>query len=256
MNRIIKECIVVGLFMSAGLHLFVAPERYEDMNIAIDVSSCSLWCDPDYASLPSSCTIEKKSDEPYIVLIHNFITDQEAEHIKQLSVPRMKRSVVVDDKSLSKVHPGRTSYSASLSDVHSDIVNAVREKAAALLRTDIDEIESLQVVHYQDGQKYDPHFDYFDRSKKAARDTIEKRGQRVATLLVYLNDIPDGVGGETLFPHVHNGLKIKPHKNAAVLWFNVDHDGKEDPRTLHGGLPITAGEKWAINIWVRSKKVK
>lgn len=41
----------------------------------------------------------------------------------------------------------------------------------------------MQVLHYRDGQKYDPHFDYFH---DAINTRPEYGGQRVATLLMYL----------------------------------------------------------------------
>lgn len=41
--------------------------------------------------------------------------------------------------------------------------------------------ESLQVLHYEVGQKYEPHYDYF-----ADEFNIKNGGQRIATLLMYL----------------------------------------------------------------------
>ena len=34
---------------------------------------------------------------------------------------------------------------------------------------------------------------------------------------------------------------------------NVDAEGTPDPRTLHAGLPPTAGEKWVLSQWVRTR---
>ena len=41
--------------------------------------------------------------------------------------------------------------------------------------------ESLQILHYQNGQKYEPHNDYFHDSVNARP---EHGGQRVATILM------------------------------------------------------------------------
>lgn len=43
------------------------------------------------------------------------------------------------------------------------------------------------------GQKYDPHFDYFNDPNNEAI-----AGNRVATVLMYLSDVEKG--GETIFP--------------------------------------------------------
>ena len=41
--------------------------------------------------------------------------------------------------------------------------------------------EGLQVLHYEVGQKYEPHFDYFLEEYSTANG-----GQRIATVLMYL----------------------------------------------------------------------
>lgn len=51
----------------------------------------------------------------------------------------------------------------------------------------------MQVLRYEHGQKYDPHYDYF-----ADKVNIARGGHRIATVLMYLTDVVKG--GETLFP--------------------------------------------------------
>ena len=58
-------------------------------------------------------------------------------------------------------------------------------------------------------------------------------------------------GGRTTFPKL--GLGFEPRVGDAVLWWNVKDDGKEDAMTLHAGDPVLAGEKWAMNIWLRQR---
>lgn len=41
--------------------------------------------------------------------------------------------------------------------------------------------EGLQILHYEVGQKYEPHFDYF-----ADEFNTKNGGQRIATVLMYL----------------------------------------------------------------------
>lgn len=54
--------------------------------------------------------------------------------------------------------------------------------------------EDIQVLRYEHGQKYDPHYDYF-----ADKVNIARGGHRVATVLMYLTDVENG--GETVFPN-------------------------------------------------------
>lgn len=53
--------------------------------------------------------------------------------------------------------------------------------------------EDIQVLRYEPGQKYDPHYDYF-----SDKENIARGGHRIATVLMYLTDVEKG--GETVFP--------------------------------------------------------
>lgn len=53
--------------------------------------------------------------------------------------------------------------------------------------------EDIQVLRYEHGQKYDPHYDYFSDEVNTVRG-----GHRIATVLMYLTDVAKG--GETVFP--------------------------------------------------------
>lgn len=53
--------------------------------------------------------------------------------------------------------------------------------------------EDIQVLRYEPGQKYEPHYDYF-----ADKVNIARGGHRIATVLMYLTDVTKG--GETVFP--------------------------------------------------------
>lgn len=210
---------------------------------------------PNFSSLPKNARIEQISQTPYILCIYNFITDEEAEFLKKTAQPLLKRSLVVGSEKVGIDDPSRTSSSAFLNTISSKHITEITKRAANFLNTSAHLVEGLQVVYYKDLQRYDPHFDYFNRSTRAGNDAIGNRGQRVATLLVYLNDTKPNAGGETFFPKVGSGLKIKPQKNMAVFWYNVLSNGQEDEKTLHGGLPITEGEKYAMNIWIREPKL-
>lgn len=212
---------------------------------------------PYFDSLPRRCSVKKISKSPYIICIENFFTDEESAFLKNSAKPLLQRSQVVDEESSTSVSEDRTSKSAYLHEVESKITANIRKRAADFLKKKDQEIEGLQVVHYEEGQKFNPHHDYFDRSQKSGRDAIATAGQRVATFFVYLNDLdPQALGGETMFPEVLGGLKIKPKKNMAVFWFNVLPDGKEDERTLHAGLPLDKGEKYGVNIWLTDERLK
>jgi len=66
-------------------------------------------------------------------------------------------------------------------------------------------------------------------------------------MFVYLSDCQGG--GCTYFPKID--FRSRPSKGCAMLWYNMDQQGKLDELTLHAGEPVTAGEKWGMNIWLR-----
>jgi hypothetical protein len=78
---------------------------------------------------------------------------------------------------------------------------------------------------------------------------IAEAGQRVVTFIIYLND--DYQGGETHFPRL--GLSHRGRAGDALYFANTGPDGAPDPRTLHAGLPPTAGEKWLFSQWIRNR---
>ncbi|MGZ5781611.1 MAG: prolyl hydroxylase family protein, partial [Burkholderiaceae bacterium] len=78
------------------------------------------------------------------------------------------------------------------------------------------------------------------------------RGQRVATLILYLNDVEEG--GETEFPEI--GLKIIPKAGNALYFAYMNSSSQPDPLTLHAGRPVLKGEKWIATRWVRERAYK
>ena len=115
-----------------------------------------------------------------------------------------------------------------------------------------DNQEGFQILHYVDGQKYEPHHDYFHDKVNSSP---TRGGQRIATVLMYLTTVDEG--GETVFPNADRrvtgpewsecakkGMAVKAIKGDAVLFFSLHPDGTEDPSSLHGSCPTLKGEKW------------
>ena len=74
---------------------------------------------------------------------------------------------------------------------------------------------------------------------------LRRGGQRVGTIVMYLRT-PER-GGGTVFPDI--GLEVAPVKGAAVFFaYDRPHP---DSKTLHGGTPVTLGEKYVATKWMR-----
>ena len=102
------------------------------------------------------------------------------------------------------------------------------------------------MLRYGPGAEYRPHYDYFDPAQPGTPAILKRGGQRVASLVMYLNTPPRG--GATVFPDVK--LEVAPVKGNAVF-FSYDRPHPMT-RTLHGGAPVLEGEKWVATKWCGS----
>lgn len=195
---------------------------------------------------------QKLSDHPSVRIYHNFITEEEAKHLISLGASKLKRSAVVSEEGLAQISAERTSSSASLGKSQDTIVQSIEEKVAQILGCSIDCIEPLQIVHYTHGQEYAPHYDYFDAKYLATH----HNNQRKDTFLIYLNTLDLQDGGFTVFPELQ--FAVLPIVGNALYFKNLDSNEQEDPKTLHGGMPIQKEgvEKWACNVWIRQKPLQ
>jgi prolyl 4-hydroxylase len=109
--------------------------------------------------------------------------------------------------------------------------------------------EDLQVMRYGVGAEYTPHFDYFDLDRPGQAAHLANGGQRIASLVIYLNDVE--AGGETVFPEV--GLSVAPAKGSAVYFAYTDARSRCDPLSFHAGAPVQRGEKWIATRWMRER---
>lgn len=189
------------------------------------------------------------SEAPRIAVVRRFVSAQICDWLIRLGAPHLRAAEVVDAQSgVGEEHVGRTNRSAMLELARTDAVLAfVRLRIAALASVRITALEVSQVMHYELGQEFRPHHDYFNLDNPAYAREVAKNGQRALTVLIYLNE--GYQGGETAFPRL--GRSFKGRKGDALIFWNVSDDGVPDPRTLHAGTAPTRGEKWLFSQWIR-----
>ncbi|XAH25050.1 2OG-Fe(II) oxygenase [Xylophilus sp. GW821-FHT01B05] len=187
--------------------------------------------------------------DPRIVVFGNLLSDEECAALIADAEPRMKRSLTVATKTGGEeLNADRTSDGMFFSRGETPVVARLEARIARLLDWPVENGEGLQVLHYRPGAEYKPHYDYFDPGEPGTPSILRRGGQRVATLLVYLNE-PER-GGGTTFPDVH--LEVAPKRGNAVFFsYERPHPST---RTLHGGAPVTAGEKWIATKWLRERE--
>lgn len=190
-------------------------------------------------------------ERPFVGVTQKFAGAAECRWLIDSARSRLGPSTVFDPGSgAMRPDPLRTSRAAMFTFDQVDLViEMIRARISASLGVPLRHFEVSQVLHYAPGQEFKPHHDYFDPSEQGFHEEIAARGQRVATLLIYLND--GFTGGETRFPSL--GFDYRGEVGDAIAFASVDPDGQPNPLTLHSGLPPSSGEKSIFSQWVRDR---
>lgn len=186
---------------------------------------------------------------PRVVVFGGLLSDEECEQLIDLARPRLARSLTVATRTGGEeVNADRTSNGMFFQRGENDLVRRIEQRIGRLVNWPVENGEGLQVLHYRGGAEYKPHYDYFDPNEPGTPTILRRGGQRVGTLVMYLGE-PEK-GGGTVFPDVH--LEVAPKRGNAVFFsYERPHPST---RTLHGGAPVLAGEKWIATKWLRERR--
>ena len=183
---------------------------------------------------------------PRVVVFGGLLSDAECDGLIELARQRLVRSETVDTQTGgSELNEARTSEGMFFERGETPLVARIEARMAALLNWPLANGEGLQILRYRPGAEYKPHYDYFDPAQPGTPRILERGGQRVGSLVTYLNT--PSKGGATVFPDV--ALEVAPLKGNAVF-FSYDRPHPVT-RTLHGGAPVIEGEKWVATKWLR-----
>ena len=204
-------------------------------------------------------TLRLLHQSPPVLAIDNFLTLTECKEIQSITTKAHQVDSATFQGSLS------TRTSTSWFCHYSDIPKLLA-KAHHLLNVPLETMEEPQIVRYQKGQEFSWHYDEVPPSQ------LGNGGQRLATLLVYLNTVPDSKGGGTTFrdlkqtiPSKNDGrlegssseLVMQPRQGSALLFFPAFSDGRPDDRTLHKSQVMEWDDaKWIVQMWIHQSKYK
>ncbi|KAK7273100.1 hypothetical protein RIF29_14146 [Crotalaria pallida] len=247
-------CFFFCIFLLSALSVSSVrlPALGDNDNTNTHVPSSSVAFDPT--------RVTQLSWGPRAFLYKGFLSEEECDHLINLAKDKMEKSLVADNESGKSVKSEvRTSSGMFLSKAQDEIITDIEARIATWTFFPIENGEPIQVLHYENGQKYDPHFDFF-------RDKINLQvgGHRIATVLMYLSNVEKG--GETVFPNSDSrlsqpkdeswsecakmGYAVKPEKGDALLFFSLHQNATTDTRSLHGSCPVIEGEKWSATKWI------
>jgi prolyl 4-hydroxylase len=197
------------------------------------------------------CRVMFSLAQPRLALVDGFIDEAESRHLLASVAGVLAPATVFREQSgLREVSELRTGWSAKLPKGGDEILRRIERRAAVLAGLDVALAEPVEVIRYEPGQLYRPHYDWFDAATPGGRTRIESMGQRLATVLIYLSDVAEG--GSTRFPVL--GLDVRPARGRALFFANVDDRGETDRRALHGGAPVVTGCKQIATCWFSSRR--
>ena len=186
---------------------------------------------------------------PRVVVFSDLLSADECGELIALARSRLTRSETVETTTGgSSVNAARTSDGMFFTPGEFPVCARLEQRLAALVDWPLENGEGLQILRYGPGTEYRPHYDYFDPAEPGTPSILKRGGQRVASIVCYLNT-PEA-GGATVFPDV--GLEVAPVQGNAVF-FSYDR-AHPSTRTLHGGAEVTAGEKWVATKWLREAR--
>lgn len=185
------------------------------------------------------------SSDPYVILLHDAISDGLVDEVTQVLSSDWERSIVGgvhgSDERDDAMRTSEQQWCQNDCEKSAPVEELTR-RVESLIGIHRRHFDWLQVLRYQAGQYYRPHTDFVPEH------ATMPVGPRVLTFFLYLKDVE---GGDTRFPYLN--ISVPPRKGSALLWPSVlDSDPfSEDTRTLHEGRPpLDNSSKLAMNFWV------
>jgi prolyl 4-hydroxylase len=184
-------------------------------------------------------------DAPTLRVLDGILSAQECTDLIELARPRLQRTLTVDTDGRYQVDQRRTSEGTFFAINELPLIGQIEQRLSRLLEIPVNHGEGLQILHYLPGQEYEPHYDWFDPELPSYGPMTKLGGQRIASVVMYLNSPEQG--GGTGFPGI--GLTITARRGSAVYFA---YEGG-DRSSLHAGLPVIRGEKWIATKWLRER---
>ena len=191
-----------------------------------------------------------RCERPELIVFADVLSPDECGEMIERSRHRLKRSTIVDPATgREDVIRNRTSEGIWYQRGEDAFIERIERRISNLMNWPVENGEGLQILRYGATGEYRPHFDYFPPDQPGSAVHTAQGGQRVATLVIYLNDVPDG--GETIFPEAR--ISVAAKQGGAVYFRYMNGSRQLDPLTLHGGAPVLSGEKWIMTKWMRER---
>ena len=233
--------VVIELASSAKLP---HPSRLPKKSLARFTSEIEL---PHRRPLPE---VTWSRETPAMRLYPGALTPAECRYLATAGAPFLAPARVNDGGRGNQTDHSRSNKAAALGLVEADLVTcSLRKRLATAGQQPASHAEMISVLHYEVGQAYQAHHDFFDPNLPAHARATQRYGQRCATVLAWLNDGYEG--GHTRFHRLR--LELRGGPGDVLSFSNVTEDGAVNRQTLHEGTSPTEGQKWLASLWLRDR---
>ena len=206
--------------------------------------------------------LEVLNQDPPVYQIEDLLSREECEWLMTRSLPLLERAPVVKladtagagASNAADPTAGQARESSGAVESRTSSTCFLSRESCAELLTRVCDLtnktpdccELVQVGQYLPGQFYRSHYDSVDPHTPLGKEFITNGGQRIITVLMYLNDV--GEGGGTFFDKL--GLRVRPKQGRAIVFFPSFLDGELDTDALHCAEDAL-DEKWVSQVWIR-----
>jgi prolyl 4-hydroxylase len=192
-----------------------------------------------------------RAEKPTLALLGGLLSPEECTQLIELARPRLQPSTIVDPATgKDVVADHRSSYGMFFRLQETPFIAGIDRRISEVMNLPVENGEGLQILHYPAGAESALHFDFLVPSNPANQQSIVRSGQRVSTLVSYLNDVESG--GETIFPEV--GWSVIPRQGNSVYFEYCNDHNQLDHLSLHGSAVVLSGEKWVASKWMRQRR--
>jgi hypothetical protein len=249
----VRADAIAGLLVGTGLPVTTAKQPLSPVLARpAQLDPLPILPRPDFVPALAAPSLKTLRADPFVASTAQVLGREECRFVILLGAPMLQPSVTVDPDGNVAPMQLRTSHDMVFDPMLEDVtLRLIERRMAGAVGLPLSHGEPLILLRYAPGQEYRPHRDYLPPSKVVAVDHGGS-GQREATVIAYLNEVE--AGGLTQFPLLD--LEVSPIPGSLLAFRNLDQDGQPEPRSLHAGLPVTAGMKWICTLWLREAPIR
>ena len=218
------------------------------------------------AGVPSALRVYLTSQESSDASFMDLVPSMLSAALLPLSVATAVVSILVFAVNIlakKTAENSRTSSSVALNkDEDCDFIRPFMDRSQKITGHEWARWEAPVVTRYKPGESFGLHN---DASPTRGSEWADRGGQRIVTMITYLNDVPIESGGQTRFDKLRSGnpVDVQPVRGKSCVFFPADDQTLEmDDRTRHESIVMQASarhgdesEKWIVQLFGRIERV-